>query len=218
MNLKGFKLAALLAAIVNLIASIVMLFILDHGLNPNHPIEYRFDYLTTHPITWKLSWLSWIFAAIALIFFLVQWGHWIKSKSNGRYDAWIAFGVIIGCLGLVPDTIAEVVYMHLLPQLATLPEKSSFLQWESLAQFLTGFLGNGLYCVGGFTLQCVSLKTKTLPTFCRYFGFVIWLFGFMLSASVFIDWFQGIYAFTALTMASFVIWAFAVSLLRHPAD
>lgn len=218
MSLKDFRMAALFAAIINFIASMVMLFILDQGLNPNYSIERRFEYLASHPNLWKLSWLSWIFAAIALIFFLIQWGHWIKSKSNGRYDAWITFGVITGCLGLVPDTIAEVVYMHLLPQLATLSEKSSFLQWESLAQFLTGFLGNGLYCVGGFTLQCVSLKTKTLPTFCRYFGFVIWLSGFMLSASVFSNCFKGMYVFTALTMASFVIWTFGVSLLRHPAD
>lgn len=225
MNKKYFKSSAVFACGTNLLASMAMVLFLEPGLNTKYALADRMQRIISSSIVWRISWLTWIFAAIALIFFLIQWGYRLDQKTQNQDRPWVIFGVMIGCLGLIPDTIAEVLYMQFLPQLAEHALKEvgpehfdifslRYQDWESTAQHLTGFLGNGFYCLGGAILQWVTLKNKLFSKFFRYFGVLVWMFGFLLSTSVFVNWSVGVNLFTALTMSFFVCWTFFIGILK----
>ncbi|HCU25029.1 MAG TPA: hypothetical protein DF383_08430 [Deltaproteobacteria bacterium] len=220
----SFKYAALLAAVINFLSSLAMLLFLNPALDPKNSLAAKLQYLLARPGAWTGSWILWIFAALSLILLLIHWGTALDHFTEGRSRPWIIFGTLIACLGLIPDTIAEVLYLGTLPDLAkqTLAHgdiaaiSSRFHDWENTALLLTGFLGNGLYCLGGLTLQSFTLKYGALPRFCRYFGFVVWICGLALSTAVLFKSSVGMYLLTALTMASFILWSFFLGTLRHP--
>ncbi len=224
---RNLKNAALLAAVINFLASMAMLFILKPGLTPENGIETRFEYIRTHSSLWTASWLVWIFAAISLIYFLIQWSLILDQITQGRYRGWIVLGGVLGCLGMIPDSIAEVLYLGLIPEIAqqNLGVTTSELhglwvklqEWERVAMLLTGFLGNGFYCLGGLILQSFSFKARALPGFCRMSGFVMWIAGLSLSVATLFKNIELVILCTALTMAGFVLWSFLIYLLPHPA-
>jgi len=202
---------------LNFLASILLALSLNRALNPGLPLEIKLHELAQPATTWAGSWLVWMLAAISLILFFVHWGYWLDHFSQGKDRAWIIFGVLLGSLGMIPDTLAETLYLGTLPRLAKQavaagPAEAkaalqSFADWEFSARMLTGFLGNGFYALGGLVLQCLSFRSKALPSFCRYFGFAVWISAVALSAAVLAANTPFIYVSTAMTMGYFVWWS-----------
>jgi hypothetical protein len=214
---KKLRRASLAASALNLLASVLLALFLNRALDPEQSVGRKLQELATPSPTWAGSWLVWMLAALSLILFFVHWGDWLDRFTHGEDRAWILFGVLLGCLGMIPDTLAETLYLGTLPRLAKQALEAgpgeakaaiqSFSDWEFSARLLTGFLGNGFYALGGLVLQCLALKTKALPAFCRYFGFIVWGSAVALSAAVLAANTPILYASTAVTMASFVLWS-----------
>lgn len=217
--------AAIIALVVNLVASLLLAIFLRAGVDRSIPIAERLAFITTWPGLWIASWFAWIAAALTLIHFFVHWALWLDESLDGTRRGLILFATLIGSLGLMSDTLAETLFSGLLPQLAreyvntgavstALPR--TIVVWERLATLMTGFLGNGLYCIGGFLLNLVSLSATTRSAAFK-FGISVWLSGFALSAASFADHNIGMIATSASTMALFVLFcaAIAVSLSRN---
>jgi hypothetical protein len=220
--IKQFRLSAFFAAGINLIAATAMLFFLRPGLVPLD-VKERISYIAANPMLWKLTWGLWVLAALSLICFFVHWAWFLDSFSQKKYRGIIIFGALVGSLGMIPDTIAETFYLSIIPNLAKEAVQSNspqllnlvhgeFLKWEIIASNLTGFLGNGFYCVGGLTLNLLSIKVSKFPKFWAYAGLPIWFFGFGLSIATFIGSILGLQIFTALTMVAFIAWSGLLSL------
>jgi len=194
-----------------------MLFFLAQGLDAAWPIETRLLYITNHQVLWTVCWIAWIFAAVSLIYFLVNWGILLEHLATESMRPKIVFGVLISALGMIPDTIAETLYIGLIPQLANNAKVNlagspsgafhEFAMWQQCINLITGFLGNGFYCVGGLTLALISLKTKPFPKKWALASFPIWLVGFGLSVAALLDHNAMLKFTTAFTMVAFVVWA-----------
>lgn len=212
-SLSSFRKAIALCLFFNALASIAMLLILRQGVDSDIELLTRVRYLAENPVLWRLSWLLWIMAAISLIYFLVHWGVFLDSPAHRSK---IIFGVIVACLGMVPDTLAETLYIGLLPKMATtilqtpeslrLPLLDNFVQWQWALTLMTGFLGNGFYCLGGFTLNCISLGVENFPKKIALIGFPVWIFALGLSVSTIGLWRDWMIVSTALTMGAFILW------------
>lgn len=201
--------------------------LLKPGLLPPEAAMDRLAYIAANPWPWKLVWGSWIAAALCLIFLFAQWGALLDRWSAGDCRGPIVFGVLAGALGMIPDTLAEVLYLHHIPLLAREAVETSdparqqqlltsFQTLEPLLAMLTGFLGNGFYTIGGWTLNLVSLRVGRFPRGLAVAGLPIWCSSTALSASTVAGWTAGVTLFTALTMATFVLWAAAVGLFFRP--
>lgn len=205
-----------------------MVFCLVPGLDPALHTSVRLFYVEDHRVAWTLSWLVWIGAALSLVYFLTAWGAWLKRGTEERFHAAARFGALVGALGLVPDTIAETLYIGIVPRFAGMipsgpPEAvtdvlNQFAIWETAATFFTGFLGNGLYCVGGLTLTLVSLKAARASRGVFLAGLPTWIFGFGLSAAALFQHEMGLKIFTALTMASFTVFSGLIAWRGPEAD
>ncbi len=206
-SVRHFKRSALIAAVINGIAALLMLVALRDGLLPSIDINIRVAYINDHPLLWKLSWCCWIFAAISLIYFFIQWGLWLDEHSQRKNRTLLVPGVLIGCLGLAADTIAEILYIAYIPQLARALLIPELERLEPFVAMMTGFLGNGLYCIGGLFLTTAALKS--LQPVRRWFAMSlpVWIFGLGLSWSAFTESAMGMQVTTALTMTTFIIWA-----------
>ena len=169
-----FKRSALFAALVNGAAAGGMLMLLKPGLLPPEAAMDRLAYIAANPWPWKLVWGSWIAAALCLIFLFAQWGALLDRWSAGDCRGPIVFGVLAGALGMIPDTLAEVLYL------------------------------------------LVSLRVGRFPRGLAVAGLPIWCSSTALSASTVAGWTAGVTLFTALTMATFVLWAAAVGLFFRP--
>lgn len=215
-HIKSFKNAALIAVVINSLASGVLFFILRPGLDSSIQISERLSYIHHYRLLWVTSWCIWILAAVSLIYFFVHWGVLLEKLSQGKHRTKVIFGVLIGTLGMIPDTIAETLYTGLLPRLAEqgisiLGSGSrlavlEFFNWEQVGILLTGFLGNGFYCIGGLTLNLVALNIKRFPRKWALACLPVWIFSFTLSVAALIGSTLGLMITTALTMASFVLW------------
>lgn len=204
--LPDFKKSARVAFIFNITASLLMVLFLKPGLDPQSGITDRLHFINTHVLSWRLSWIVWIFAALSLILFFISWALTLWQEVFNK--KWIVLGCVAGIIGMVPDTIAESIYLGLMPIMAQSPSPDVLHAqgYFELAQVLTGFLGNGLYCVGGFVLNLVSLKSQILPKLWVRLGLCVWLTGFGLSAVSLMQNLDALVVFTALTMGSFTLW------------
>ncbi|MFO1464303.1 MAG: hypothetical protein U1F66_11050 [bacterium] len=193
-----------------------MLFLLAPGIDAAVPLELRLQYISSHPRLWTFAWLTWIFAAVSLIYFLVHWGCLLESLEPHRRRGKIVFAVLVGCLGMIPDTLAETLYIGLIPRLAALGQAKTgealptaldhIRMWQQNLNMLTGFLGNGLYCIGGMTLTLLSIQVGGFPKKWSFPALLIWTAGFALSAATLLDHHVLLKVATALTMSTFVAW------------
>jgi hypothetical protein len=211
------RFAARAAFLFNATASGLMVLFLRNGLDPSLPLTMRLQFIAEHKIPWQGSWLVWIFSALSLIHLFVCWGRWLWADASERSRNWIVFGVLAGSLGMIPDTLAETIYLGLLPSLATdalgthashLTIAANLSVWLAAAQIFTGFLGNSFYCLGGLSLCLVMLRDKKMPHAVTRTSLFIWLTGFGLSATSLTQNNTALITMTALTMGSFILWTF----------
>ncbi len=213
MPLSSFRRAILLCLLLNALASAFMLVFLRPGIDPSIEVLERIHYIAEHPAWWRMGWLVWMGAALSLIYFFIHWGLFLDGHVS---RALILFGVLIGSLGMVPDILAETFFLGLLPRLAQeilqAPEESqgallqSFAHWQWATTLTSGFVGNGLYALGGLILNLASHRSGRLGKIFVWLGWPIWISAVGLAVSTVGMWREPLMLFTALTMGWFIFW------------
>jgi hypothetical protein len=186
---------AFLAALANLLAGALTLFVLRQGLPPRSLAD-RAAFISSHAILWRLGWLGWSVAAVTLLgLFLALAGRW-------RTEAPVlcGLGIVVATAGLAADLSAEALLAGFTR--STLPNLSLV---QSEAFLLTGYVGNGLYTVAGILLTVAG--RKELPTHVLAMGGLVWAAGLWLSVATLAGSTTGQTVSTGIVIASFVVWA-----------
>jgi hypothetical protein len=190
--------AAYVAAAVNLAAGLVMLLALRYGIPAGESdLSARIAYVGDHLLVWRLGWLVWNLAAISLLgFFVVLAARW-------RERAPILCGLALLCAaaGLAADLGAETILAVVSPGL----RGETYAVVESVAVALTGYLGNGLYAVGGVLLTVAG--RRDLPPMLLWLAAVVWTVALWLSVATLVSSNAGQFASAAVLMPLFVLWA-----------
>jgi hypothetical protein len=190
--------AAYVAAAVNLAAGLVMLLALRYGIPAGESdLSARVAYVGDHVLVWRVGWLVWNLAAIALLgFFVVLADRW-------RERAPILCGLALLCAaaGLAADLGAETILAVVSPGL----RGETYEAVESIALALTGYLGNGLYAVGGILLTIAG--RRDLPQVLLWLAAAVWAAALWLSVATLVSSNAGQFASAATLMPLFVLWA-----------
>ena len=178
------------------------------GLPTNPDLPARMQYLVTHSTIWQLGWLNWMAAAIGLLAFCHLLAAHIPAGTLRQV------GLTLVGIGIAPDISAEMLYAWVLP---TIQDNEQFLLLDRIAMLLTGFVGNGAYCLGGL---CLNLALFRNPLLCRTmlaFGLPSWLLGLLISVSTAMHHLPTAGLFTAIAMVWNVLWMFWLcqSVLRY---
>ncbi len=190
--------AAYVAAAVNLAAGLVMLPALRHGIPAGESdLSARIAYVAEHTITWRMGWLVWNLAAISLL------GFFVALAARWRQRAPILCGLALLCAagGLAADLGAETILAVVSPGL----QEETFAVVESIAVALTGYLGNGLYAVGGILLTWSG--RRELPPGLLWLAAAVWTAALWLSVATLVSSAAGQFASAAALVPLFVLWA-----------
>lgn len=198
-------------AILITLACLLMNGPMRQGLPIDTTVAERMLFVAESSNIWTLSWFTWMFSAIGLLVFCVI----LADELNNDYRKTI--GLFLVALGVAPDLIAEVIYAFILPKAVSLNmSESTFLLLEHLASHLTGFLGNGLYNLGGLLLTVLAIKQGMFKLWVSLWGVTAWLLGLSLSASIALNNLKAAEFFTASSMVLSTVWMviFAHQILR----
>lgn len=205
---KNRAIIGILIVLVMVVACYQMAFILKPGLiSDRSSIQFRSDFILQHLDQWQIGWGWWMLAAICLLGFFTILLDFIPESSSKK------LGYLLVGLGTIPDITAEILFAWVLPKAIIL---DSTLQSADLLEFtafyLTGFLGNGLYSLGGLILTFGLLKNPTINRGLIYGGIPAWLFGLGLSYACINQSFLGSTICTGLAMVWSSLWFFVISL------
>lgn len=190
-----------LIAVIILIACLMMNGPMRPGLPVGNDLVARMVYINDNLRLWQLGWLSWMAAAVSLLGFAVLLSTALTSGPAQRY------GVLLVALGMAPDLMAETLYAFIMPGIIVNETNMGLLLFiDSLAMYLTGFLGNGLYNLGGMVLTLTLLKQKPMLKLWLYPGVVAWLLGFGLSVAIALQELALAELFTASSMTLSTLW------------
>lgn len=190
--------AAHVAAAVNLAAGLVMMLALRPGISAGErDLSARIAYVGNHILVWRVGWLVWNLAAISLLgFFVVLAARW-------RERAPILCGLALPCAaaGLAADLGAETILAAVSPGL----RGENYAVVESIAVALTGYLGNGLYAVGGILLTWAG--RRDLPSGLLWLAVAVWAAALWLALATLVSSAAGQFASAAAVLPLFVLWA-----------
>jgi hypothetical protein len=193
--------AAVIALFVHLVAGLCMAIILRRGLETNPDLPDRLAFVASHRLLWSAGWLSWTAAAIAILYFYIAFSdaHQLKSR----------FAVYLTVVALGPDLTAQAIEIGVLPGLAhAAPE--SFLLMHRSAVVMSGYFGNGLYSLTALIL--VWSSRRVYPVWVSAFGFLVGIFGLMLSVTALMDSAAGMLWTNVVLVPSLLIWLAGVAL------
>lgn len=199
-------LSSLLVISVIAAACLVMALFLRHGLPAGTTLVERMAFVSAHPLAWPLAWLPWMASALGLLLFCV-WLRDYVPPSPARF-----FAVALVAIGVAPDITAELIYAVVLPRLAAEGAAETFYAFEFMATLLTGFVANGVYCLGGLILNLSLLRNPRFPRFVALAGMPAWILGVGLSVAVFNNWMGAAVVLTASSMALSLAWMFLVTI------
>lgn len=176
------------------------------GLPVGGDIMGRMAYVVENIFWWKVGWFMWMASALGLFLFSVFLADALKPSVFRNF----AVGLV--ALGMAPDLIAEVVYAFILPMAYQSGAEESFLIfYEQLAVHLTGFLGNGLYCLGGLLLNTLLIKQRLVNQWIGYGGVVAWILGIGLSIAIAMGNMPAAEALTAASMVLSTLWMLIIA-------
>lgn len=185
-------LAPYACALVNFVAALMLLAVLNPGLTAPDPAK-RVEYVTNHRLIWSLGWLTWIAAAQTLVAFYAWWG------SRVRRPTLAIVAIAIAATGVGCDISAESLLLGWLP--------SDFEAASRLATILTGGAANGLYTIAGIVL---TLATPALPRWLLAWTWAVWAAGIFLSIFSLTGFIAGIAVSTAVLFILFCPWVIAL--------
>lgn len=160
-------------------------------------LSARIAYVGDHVLAWRVGWFVWNLAAISLLgFFVVLAARW-------RAQAPILCGLALLCAaaGLAADLGAETMMAVVSPGL----QGERYADVESVAVALTGYLGNGLYAVGGILLTLAG--RRELPSALLWLAAAVWAAALWLSVATLVSSTAGQFASAATLLPLFVLWA-----------
>ena len=191
--------ATLLIALLIFVACLMMNGPMRPGLPVGDDLATRLSYINNNLTLWQLGWLSWMLSALSLLAFAVMLSTELQPGVARQY------GVLLVALGMAPDLMAETLYAFVMPHIAV--EQLALLQFiDVLAMHLTGFLGNGLYNVGGMLLTLALLKQQPALKLWLFPGLVAWLLGLGLSLAIALQQLKLAEYFTAASMVLSTGW------------
>jgi hypothetical protein len=194
-SLRTARKVSLGAALANLLASALMLFVLRRGLPPES-LDTRSEFVSSHETLWRLGWLSWNVAAVTLIGLLLV----LASRWKHEAPFLCALAIVVATAGLAADLSAEALLIGLSKQ-----SPGTFESIQTEALLLTGFVANGLYTLAGILLTVAG--RRLLPRALLVLAALVWTAGLWLAAATLVDSSTGEIASTGVLMPSFVIWA-----------
>jgi hypothetical protein len=175
----------IVCAALNFAAAFALLFVLAPATPlVADPVE-RLVYVGTHLLEWRLAWMTWIAAALSLLWF--YW--WWRDRINGSYVP-----LVFGGLGLVADVTAELILI--------VGGIETYISASPFAFALTGGVANGLYTICGILL---TLATR-LNGRERAWAAVMWAAGILLSVGALANIPLITAAATAVLFALFCPW------------
>jgi hypothetical protein len=190
--------AAYIAAAVNLAAGLVMLLALRYGIPAGESdLSARIGYVGDHILAWRVGWLVWNVAAISLLGFFVA----LAALWRERAPILCGLALLCGAAGLAADLGAETILAVVSPGL----HEKTYVVVESIAVALTGYLGNGLYAVGGILLTLAG--GRELPPRLLWLAAAVWTVALWLSVATLVSSDAGQFASAAALLPLFVLWA-----------
>jgi hypothetical protein len=147
-------------AALNFAAAFALLFVLAPATPLVADPVQRLTYVGTHLLEWRLAWMTWIAAALSLLWF--DW--WWRDRIDAPY-----WPLIFGGLGLIADLTAELILI--------IGGVETYLSASPFAFALTGGVANGLYTVCGIGLTLATPLTGRE----RVWAAVMWTAGILLS-------------------------------------
>lgn len=150
----------IVCAALNFAAAFALLLVLAPATPLVADPVVRLIYVATHLLEWRLGWMTWIAAALSLLWF--YW--WWRDRINASY-----WPLVFGGLGLVADVTAELILI--------VGGIETYLSASPFAFALTGGVANGLYTICGIGLTLAT--TLRAPE--RAWAAVMWAAGILLS-------------------------------------
>lgn len=171
------------------------------GLPLDNTLQERMSFIAQNGTVWTLSWCLWMVCAIGLFVFCTI----LADELKRTYIRTI--GLAIVAMGIGPDLIAEVIYAFIMPAVIhnSLGD-NTFELLEITATHLTGYLGNGLYNIGGLILTLLAIREGIVKNWVAIWGITAWLLGLMLSLSIALGSMKGAEIFTASSMVLSTLW------------
>lgn len=195
----------LIVAIIT-VACLMMSGPMREGLPVGGDLALRLGYISEHLFLWRLGWVSWMFSALGLFLFCVFLAEALRPS------VFRTFGLGLVAIGIGPDLMAELIYAFVIPEFYSKGLDLSVLALlEQLAIYLTGFLGNGLYNLGGLTLNFLLIREGLVPRWVGLSGLVAWLLGIGLSISVLLNDIEAAELLTALSMVLSTAWMLLIA-------
>lgn len=213
---KPVGLAVMGVSLVNLAASLYLLFILRPGTLAGGSVTDRMSYIVVSRFAWSAGWLLWVLASLALVgFFFI-----VSEYLDARWRALLGYARALAVLGAAPDIVSNLINMGVLAELparwlavppAVRPVvMEEFVLWDRFAVLLTGGLANLLYSFAGALLAAAMFQTAAFPRALAWAGAVLWGLTFALSLASFAGSVAALQATVAATMSLFIVWSFAV--------
>ncbi|WP_317930887.1 hypothetical protein [Halioxenophilus sp. WMMB6] len=194
-----------LVVVIITAACLMMALVMREGLPGANTLAERLFYIGNHTTVWLLGWLLWMSSALGLLlfaFFLAE--HLAPSL-------WRNLGLTLVALGIVPDLTAEVIYAFIIPNVLHSAATSELRVLERLAIFLTGFLGNGLYNLGGLLLTLLLWRKRDVGRGLLLMGLAGWLLGLALSVAIALQALLLAQLLTAVAMGVSTLWMLLVA-------
>ena len=177
MKLSFQQLCAGLCITAILIACLSMHFVLRWGLPVDTDASRQIQFVASNQGIWKLGWLSWNLAAIALLCFCAM----LYQHSNRALTP--KLGLFCVAIAVFPDLRAEYLLGFGLSELALVASAEEFVALQHRGIQLTGVYANGLYNIGGLMLTLSLLTESKLARGVAGIGIISWLIGLSLSFS-----------------------------------
>lgn len=198
-NVKFYVIHVIVAIIA--VACVLMNGPMRDGLPVSSTLTERIDFIVENHLLWSLSWCVWMVSALGLFVFCAI------LASELQHALVKTIGLTIVAMGVVPDLIAEALYAFVIPQMIISQVNREFiLLLESMAMHLTGYLGNGLYNLGGLVLTLLAIKERLFTSWIAVWGVLSWVLGLMLSVSIAINNLSAAEFFTASSMVLSTLW------------
>ena len=195
-----------LIVLIIFIACLMMTGPMRGGLPIDNDIAMRMAYINDNLGLWQIGWLFWMTSALGLLLFFTFLTYRLAPSALRNY------GLILVALGIAPDLLAEVIYAFIIPKMNSHGVSLEILSLlEVLSAHLTGFLGNGLYNLGGLLLNIALIRSALVARWVSYSGLLAWPLGLGLSVTIGIDHFKLAELFTASSMVLSTAWMLLIA-------
>ena len=223
---KKAGLFVLAVCLMNLVASMAMLFVLGQATMAGGSPENRMTYIIANEPAVRIGWATWIGASLMLALFFYYMAEYLSDlRPQTRFI--VRAALILAIIGAAADTVSDIISMGVLPDLAERFVHSEdsvirkilleeFRTWDHFSVLCTGGLANTTYGLAGCLVAFAMFQARAFPGYVRLLSIPLWAVTFFMSyGSVALDA-SILPVAVGSTMALFLVWTFliGVHLLR----